>query len=98
MVDPLTWPPTPVTLATLSMEAASGSVGVMGCGVGHLQCVSVSGMDFVICIDSQIELLICTDLTITNGDVTYGGDGSPDNRPVNTVAFYSCTPGYTLQE
>ena len=54
VVDPLTadqcplWPPTPVTLATLSMEAAPGLVGVMECGVGLLQLVCVSGMDFVL--------------------------------------------------
>ena len=48
VLDPLTtdqwtlWPPTPVTLATLSMEAAPGLVGVMECGVGLLQLVSVS--------------------------------------------------------
>ena len=54
VLDPLTadqralWPGTPVTLATLSMEAApSGLVGVE-CGVGLLQCVCVSGMDFVL--------------------------------------------------
>ncbi len=28
------WPPTPVSLATLSMEAPPGLVGVMECGVG----------------------------------------------------------------
>ena len=54
VLDPLTadqwalWPPTPVTLATLSMEAAPGLVGVMECGEGQLQFVSVSGMDFVL--------------------------------------------------
>ena len=50
VVDPLTadqwtlWPPTPVPLATLSVESAAppGLVGVMDCGVGHLQLVSVS--------------------------------------------------------
>ncbi len=42
LVDPLTtdqWelqPVTPVTLATLSMEAALGLVGVVECGVGQL--------------------------------------------------------------
>ncbi len=36
------WPPTPVTLATLSMEAAPGLVGVMECGVGQLLLVKVS--------------------------------------------------------
>ena len=41
--------PTPVTLATLSMEAPpTGLVGVMECGVGQLQLVSVSGIDFVL--------------------------------------------------
>ena len=30
------------------MEAASGLVGVMDCGVGQLHLVSVSGMDFVL--------------------------------------------------
>ncbi len=45
------WPPTPVTLATLSMEAVPpGLVGVMECGVGLLLGVSVSGMDFVLFI------------------------------------------------
>ncbi len=33
-------PPTHVTLATLSLEAAPELVGVMECGVGQLQCVS----------------------------------------------------------
>ncbi len=36
------WPPTPVSLASLSMEAAPGLVGGMECGVGHLQHVKVS--------------------------------------------------------
>ncbi len=54
VLDPLTadqwtlWPPTPVSLDTLSLETAPGLVGVMEGGVGHLQCVSVSGMDFVL--------------------------------------------------
>ena len=39
------WLPTPVTLATLSMEAAPGLVEVMECGVGHLQYASVSEME-----------------------------------------------------
>ncbi len=30
------------------MEAVPGLVGVMECGVGQLQCVSVSEMDFVL--------------------------------------------------
>ena len=45
------WPPTPVTLATLSMEAAPpGLVGVMECGVGQLQRVSVSGINILLCV------------------------------------------------
>ncbi len=54
VLDPLTtdqwtlWPLTPVSLATLSMEAPPGLVGVVECGVGLLQCVGVSGMDFVL--------------------------------------------------
>ncbi len=57
-----------------------------------------NGFCTVLCvyIDSHIEILICSDLTLTNGDVTYGDEGSPDNRPVNTVAFYSCNPDYTF--
>ncbi len=39
---------TPVTLATLSMEVPPVLVGVMECGVGLLQLVSVSGMNFVL--------------------------------------------------
>ena len=47
VLDPLTadqwtlWPPTPVVLATLSMEVPTGLVGVMECGVGQLRFVSV---------------------------------------------------------
>ncbi len=37
------WPPIPVPPAALSMEVAPGLVGVMECGVGQIQCVSVSG-------------------------------------------------------
>ncbi len=46
------WPPTPVTLATLSMEAAPpGLVGVMECGVGQLQCVCISGINsYLLCV------------------------------------------------
>ena len=44
VVDPLTWPPTPVTRATLvlSMERLPGLVRMMECGVGQIQFVSVS--------------------------------------------------------
>ncbi len=53
LLDPLTvdqwalWPPTPVTLASLSVKSALGLVRVMECGVGLLQLVSVS-MNFVL--------------------------------------------------
>ncbi len=53
LVDPLTtdqWvlqPGTAATLATLSMEAASGLVRVMECGVGQLQPVKVSSVTLV---------------------------------------------------
>ncbi len=62
LVDPLTadqWVLqliTPVTLATLSMEAAPGLVEVMECGVGLLQLVSVSGMNFVLFVCSVYRL------------------------------------------
>ncbi len=54
LVDPLAtdyWvqqPCTPATLATLSLEVPPGSVWLEGCGMGHLQLVKVSGMNFVL--------------------------------------------------
>ena len=55
VLDPLTtdqwalWPLTHATLASLSIEGTPlGLVGVMECGVGQLQLVSVNGMDFVL--------------------------------------------------
>ncbi|XP_064388562.1 E-selectin-like isoform X3 [Halichondria panicea] len=40
---------------------------------------------------------ICSDLSSpTNGIVDYGGGGSMDNRPADTVATYNCDTGYTL--
>ncbi len=42
--------------------------------------------------------ITCSDLpSLANGDIDYGGAGSPDNRPVNTVATYTCVTGYTLK-
>ena len=63
LVDPLTtdqWvlqPGTAVILATLSMESPSlpGLVGVEA-GVGQLQLVNVSGMDFVLFVCSVYHL------------------------------------------
>ena len=65
--------------------------------MGQLLFVCVSEMGFrIILLNSYLEKLICSDLTLTNGYVTYVGDRSPDNRPVNTIAFFHCNPGYTL--
>ncbi len=53
VLDPLTadqwtlWPPTPVTLATLSLETSPGLVGVIDCGLGYLQLVKVSSVTLV---------------------------------------------------
>ncbi len=42
-------------------------------------------------------VMTCSDLpSLANGDIDYGGAGSPDSRPVNTVATYTCVTGYTL--
>ena len=91
------WPPTSVTLATLSLEeAAPGLVG-MECGVGRLQCVSVSLWNgfFIECIDSHTEVVTCSDLTLTNGNIVYTKE-PPNNRPIYTVATHTCDTGYTL--
>ncbi len=106
VLDPLAadqwtlWPPTPVTLASLSMEsaAAPGLVGVMECGVGLLQFVSVSKWTlyclFVECIVSHTAN--CSDLLpLINGMIMYTA-GSPGNRPFLTNAVHSCNTGYTL--
>ncbi len=93
------WPPTPVTLATFSMEVPPGLVGVMECGVGQLQLVSVSGLDFVYCL--FVECIVshtanCPDLpSLTNGMIMYSA-GSTNNRPFISTAVYSCNTGYTL--
>ncbi len=42
-------------------------------------------------------VIICSDLSsLVNGNVHYGGAGSSDSRPVDTVATYNCNTGYTL--
>ena len=104
LLDPLTadqwtlWLLTPVTLATLSVETQSGLVRVMDLGVGLLQLVSVSGMDFVLFV---VECIVshtadCPDLLpLTNGMIMYSA-GSPGNRPFLSSAVYSCNTGYTL--
>ncbi|XP_064393625.1 uncharacterized protein LOC135341070 isoform X2 [Halichondria panicea] len=41
--------------------------------------------------------MICFDLPLlTNGTIDYGGAGSNNRRPVNTVATYTCNPGYAI--
>ncbi len=49
---------------------------------------------FMLCLDSHTEKL-CSDLTLTNGDIVYNV-GFPGNRPIFSTAMYSCNPGYTL--
>ncbi len=93
------WPPTAVTLATLSMAAAPGLVRVMEmikCGVGLLQLVSVSRTDplYILLLNVPIPTEItCSDLPTLI--VSYDG-GSTDIRPVDTGATYSCDTGYTI--
>ncbi len=78
--------PSLVKMATLSMGSplSPGLVGVMECGVGQLQCVSVREMDFVYC--SFVEFIIshtanCPDLPSLNDGMIMYSAGSPDNRP-----------------
>ena len=50
---------------------------------------------YVECV--PVPIVICSDLpSLENGDIDYGGGGSTNSRPVNTVATYTCNPGYTL--
>ena len=51
---------------------------------------------YVECIPIPI-VITCSDLpSLTNGDTDYGVAGSTDSRPVDTVATYTCNPGFTL--
>ncbi len=51
---------------------------------------------YTLSVPVTIEIT-CFDLpSLTNGDIDYGGAGSPGSRPVNTVATYTCVTGYTL--
>ncbi len=104
VVDPLTtdqwtlWLPTPVTLATLSLEVPPGLVGVMECGVGQLQFVCVSGTECQLFSSWMLYTrteITCSDLVLPTLMVSYN-DGSPGNRPVDTGATYSCNNGYIL--
>ena len=52
---------------------------------------------YVECVPVPI-VITCSDLPLpTNGDIDYSA-GSPDSRPVDTVATYTCDTGYTLNE
>ena len=105
LVDPLTTDQWVLQLSiaalvtTLWLECQLGLVGVMESGAHHqLQCVSVSTWlnVYVECVPVPI-VITCSDLpSPTFGDIDYGGAGSTDNRPVNTVATYTCNTGYTL--
>ena len=48
---------------------------------------------------TAIPPITCSDLNnLTNGMISYDDAGSTNNRPVNTVAIFSCDTGYTLNE
>ncbi len=81
------WPSTPVSLATLSLEAAPGLVGVIECGCDHAGESLLVLMHHVYCIIPRSAL--CSD---TNGVVR---SGSSDNRPVGSRAANSCDNGFS---
>ncbi len=56
------WPPTPVVLATLSMEPAQGLVRLMECGVDQLQCVKVG--DYITTVLSMHAIFILQPLSV----------------------------------
>ncbi len=50
---------------------------------------------YVECV--PVPIVICSDLpSLEFGDIDYGDAGPMDNRPVDTVATYTCDTGYTL--
>ncbi len=75
------------------MEATPpGLVGVMECGVGQLQLVKVSLFSINLQLNyTPYPTATCSENLplISNGGITYVG-GSTDNRPVGTMAIYSC--------
>ena len=47
-------------------------------------------------ITAAVTAMVCTDLMdLVNGGIVYDME-TKDNRPVNTVATYTCNTGYTL--
>ena len=65
-------------------------------GVGQLQLVSVGGIEFVF-VECMFTISgACSDLPrLMNGGITYNG-GLVDSRPINTIATFTCNPGFTL--
>ncbi len=55
-------------------------------------------------VDECIYIIIslpgtCSNLpSLTNGMISYSGAGSTDNKHINTLAVYSCNPGYHFTE
>ncbi len=50
---------------------------------------------YVECV--PVPIVICSDLpSLEYGNIDYGGAGSNNSRPVDTVATYTCYPGFTL--
>ncbi len=86
------WPPTPVILATVSLETPPGLVGVMECGVAlKLQLVKVSLHAIRFHCYNPFPV-VCPVLALDNGYILY----SADSRRVGTSATYSCIVGYRI--
>ncbi len=50
---------------------------------------------YVECV--PVPIVICSDLpSLADGTINYGGAGSTNSKPVDTVATYTCNTGYTL--
>ncbi len=72
-----------------------GLVGVMECGVCQLQCVSVSGMDFVLLVyRSPMHTVNCSDLpSLTNGMIMYSAGSTNIEHASFTPLVVSATGG-----
>ncbi|XP_064386538.1 sushi, von Willebrand factor type A, EGF and pentraxin domain-containing protein 1-like isoform X2 [Halichondria panicea] len=57
--------------------------------------VLLTGFAQLLLVCGKETVTSCSDLTLTNGNITYNG-GSPNNRSIFSGATYSCNPGYTL--
>ncbi len=50
----------------------------------------------LVCVINCCTEVVCSDLpSLTDGDITYN-TGSPNNRPIGTVATLTCTSSYIL--